>query len=24
VRDGVRTTFGIELTPEPILIGAAF
>ena len=23
VRDGVRTTFGIELTPEPILIGAA-
>jgi UDP-N-acetylmuramate dehydrogenase len=21
VRDGVRTTFGIELTPEPILIG---
>jgi UDP-N-acetylmuramate dehydrogenase len=22
VRDGVRTTFGIELTPEPILIGA--
>jgi UDP-N-acetylmuramate dehydrogenase len=24
VRDGVRTTFGIELTPEPILIGADF
>jgi len=24
VRDGVRTTFGIELTAEPILIGAAF
>ena len=23
VRDGVRTIFGIELTPEPILIGAA-
>jgi UDP-N-acetylmuramate dehydrogenase len=23
VRNGVRTTFGIELTPEPILIGAA-
>jgi UDP-N-acetylmuramate dehydrogenase len=23
VRDGVRTSFGIELTPEPILIGAA-
>ncbi|WP_333891757.1 UDP-N-acetylmuramate dehydrogenase [Mycolicibacterium gadium] len=23
VREGVRTTFGIELTPEPILIGAA-
>jgi UDP-N-acetylmuramate dehydrogenase len=23
VRDGVRTTFGIELTPEPILIGAS-
>jgi UDP-N-acetylmuramate dehydrogenase len=23
VRDGVKTTFGIELTPEPILIGAA-
>ncbi len=23
VRDGVETTFGIELTPEPILIGAA-
>ena len=23
VRDGVRSTFGIELTPEPILIGAA-
>ncbi|HEX3547441.1 MAG TPA: UDP-N-acetylmuramate dehydrogenase [Mycobacterium sp.] len=23
VRDGVRTAFGIELTPEPILIGAA-
>jgi UDP-N-acetylmuramate dehydrogenase len=23
VRDGVRTTFGIELTPEPILIGVA-
>ncbi len=23
VRDGVRTTFGIELAPEPILIGAA-
>jgi UDP-N-acetylmuramate dehydrogenase len=23
VRDGVRETFGIELTPEPILIGAA-
>jgi UDP-N-acetylmuramate dehydrogenase len=23
VRDGVRTTFGIELTPEPILIGCA-
>lgn len=23
VRDAVRTTFGIELTPEPILIGAA-
>jgi UDP-N-acetylmuramate dehydrogenase len=22
VRDGVRTTFGIQLTPEPILIGA--
>jgi UDP-N-acetylmuramate dehydrogenase len=22
VRDGVKTTFGIELTPEPILIGA--
>ena len=22
VRDGVRTTFGIELTPEPILLGA--
>jgi len=22
VRDGVRTTFGIDLTPEPILIGA--
>jgi len=24
VRDGVRTSFGIELTPEPILIGCAF
>jgi UDP-N-acetylmuramate dehydrogenase len=24
VRDGVRTTFGIDLTPEPILIGCAF
>jgi UDP-N-acetylmuramate dehydrogenase len=24
VQDGVRTTFGIELTPEPILIGCAF
>ena len=24
VRDGVRTTFGIELTPEPILIGCTF
>jgi UDP-N-acetylmuramate dehydrogenase len=24
VRDGVRTTFGIELTPEPILIGCSF
>ena len=24
VRDGVRTTFGIELKAEPILIGAAF
>lgn len=23
VRDGVRTTFGIELTPEPILLGCA-
>jgi UDP-N-acetylmuramate dehydrogenase len=23
VRDGVRTAFGMELTPEPILIGAA-
>ena len=23
VRDGVKTTFGIDLTPEPILIGAA-
>ena len=23
VRDGVRAEFGIELTPEPILIGAA-
>jgi UDP-N-acetylmuramate dehydrogenase len=23
VRNGVRTTFGIDLTPEPILIGAA-
>ncbi|MDT5161757.1 MAG: UDP-N-acetylmuramate dehydrogenase, partial [Mycobacterium sp.] len=23
VHDGVRTTFGIDLTPEPILIGAA-
>jgi UDP-N-acetylmuramate dehydrogenase len=23
VRDGVRATFGIDLTPEPILIGAA-
>ncbi len=23
VRDGVRSEFGIELTPEPILIGAA-
>ena len=23
VRDGVRTVFGIDLTPEPILIGAA-
>ena len=23
VRDGVRTAFGIELTPEPILIGSA-
>ena len=23
VREGVRTTFGIDLTPEPILIGAA-
>ena len=23
VRDGVKATFGIELTPEPILIGAA-
>ena len=23
VRDGVRTTFGIELTPEPSLIGCA-
>jgi UDP-N-acetylmuramate dehydrogenase len=23
VRDGVRTAFGIELTPEPILIGAS-
>jgi UDP-N-acetylmuramate dehydrogenase len=23
VRDGVKTTFGINLTPEPILIGAA-
>jgi UDP-N-acetylmuramate dehydrogenase len=22
VRDGVAATFGIELTPEPILIGA--
>jgi UDP-N-acetylmuramate dehydrogenase len=24
VRDGVRTTFGIDMTPEPILIGCAF
>jgi UDP-N-acetylmuramate dehydrogenase len=24
VRDGVRTAFGIELTPEPILIGCSF
>jgi len=24
VRDGVRTTFGIDLTPEPILIGRTF
>jgi UDP-N-acetylmuramate dehydrogenase len=24
VRDGVRTTFGMDLTPEPILIGCAF
>ena len=24
VRDGVRTTFGIDLTPEPILIGCTF
>jgi UDP-N-acetylmuramate dehydrogenase len=24
VREGVRTTFGIDLTPEPILIGCAF
>jgi UDP-N-acetylmuramate dehydrogenase len=24
VRDGVRTSFGIELTPEPILIGCDF
>jgi UDP-N-acetylmuramate dehydrogenase len=24
VRDGVRAAFGIELTPEPILIGAVF
>jgi UDP-N-acetylmuramate dehydrogenase len=24
VRDGVRTTFGIDLAPEPILIGCAF
>jgi UDP-N-acetylmuramate dehydrogenase len=24
VRDGVRTAFGIELTPEPILIGCTF
>ena len=23
VRDGVRTAFGIDLTPEPILIGVA-
>ncbi|PRC46660.1 UDP-N-acetylmuramate dehydrogenase, partial [Mycobacterium sp. ITM-2017-0098] len=23
VRDGVRTAFGIELTPEPILLGCA-
>jgi UDP-N-acetylmuramate dehydrogenase len=23
VRDGVRSTFGIELTPEPILVGCA-
>jgi UDP-N-acetylmuramate dehydrogenase len=23
VRDGVRSAFGIELTPEPILIGCA-
>jgi UDP-N-acetylmuramate dehydrogenase len=23
VRDGVRSTFGIDLTPEPILIGCA-
>jgi UDP-N-acetylmuramate dehydrogenase len=23
VRDGVRATFGIELTPEPILLGCA-
>jgi UDP-N-acetylmuramate dehydrogenase len=23
VRDGVEATFGIRLTPEPILIGAA-
>jgi UDP-N-acetylmuramate dehydrogenase len=24
VHDGVKATFGIELTPEPILIGASF
>jgi len=23
VRDGVRTAFGIELTPEPVLVGCA-